>query len=78
MKLTINAEALERLIGGDSDIEIEIRQQIADQFCKRHLKSLINTETMKLSMFKAMRSTGICTIAPGGACILCPSSSATA
>lgn len=47
MKLTLNTESLERLIGGDTQIEFEIRQQIADEFAKRHLKSLINTEAMK-------------------------------
>lgn len=48
MKLVLSAEALERLIGNDTQIEIEIRQQIADQFAKRYLKSLIETEGMRV------------------------------
>lgn len=43
IKLQINSvEALERLIGGDSEVEIEIRGNIVQEFAKRHLKSIAN------------------------------------
>jgi len=45
-KLTIqinNLEALERLIGGDSQVEIDIRNSVAQKFAEKHLKALANT-----------------------------------
>ena len=44
MKLELNLPALERLIGGDTEIEIGIRQQIVEQFCKHHIKTLMHSE----------------------------------
>jgi hypothetical protein len=43
-KFTLNLTypALERLIGGNSEVEVQIRQQIADRFLKNHLKRFIN------------------------------------
>lgn len=38
----MNRPAIERLLGGDSELEVELRQQIADQFATKHLKSLLN------------------------------------
>jgi hypothetical protein len=41
VKIQINSlEALERLIGGDSELEIEIRSSIVQEFSKKHLKSI--------------------------------------
>ena len=40
MKLELNMPALERLIGGDSEIELELRKQIVQEFAKRHLISV--------------------------------------
>lgn len=42
MRLELNLPALERLIGGDTEIEIGIREQIANEFAQRHLKALMN------------------------------------
>lgn len=43
MKLQINSlEALERLIGGDTEVEIEIRNNIVQSFAKKHLKAIAN------------------------------------
>lgn len=36
-----NLEALERLIGGDSQVEMDIRQSVVEAFAKKHLKSLV-------------------------------------
>lgn len=44
-KLTIqinNLEALERLIGGDSEVEVEIRNSVVQKFAEKHLKPLAN------------------------------------
>lgn len=40
-KIQINSlEALERLIGGDSEFEIEIRNSVVQEFAKKHIKCL--------------------------------------
>ena len=44
-KLTIqinNLEALERLIGGDSEVEVDIRNSVVQKFAEKHLKPLAN------------------------------------
>ena len=47
IKIQINSvEALERLIGGDNQMEIEIRSSIVQEFTKRHLKDLANSELL--------------------------------
>lgn len=56
-KLTIqinNLEALERLIGGDSEVEIEIRNSVIQNFAEKHLKPLANSPaiTSTLSSIK--------------------------
>lgn len=44
-KIQINSlEALERLIGNDNELEIEIRNSIVAEFAKKHLKSLATTD----------------------------------
>lgn len=48
-KLTLqinNLEALERLIGGDSEVEIEIRNSVASRFAEKHLKPLLNSSNV--------------------------------
>ena len=41
MKIQINnLAALERLIGGDSELEIEIRNSVVQDFTKKHLKPI--------------------------------------
>ena len=45
MKLQINnKEALERLIGGDNETEMTIRNNIVQDFTRNHLKALVNNE----------------------------------
>jgi hypothetical protein len=47
MKVQINSlEALERLIGGDTEVEIEIRNNIVQEFTKKHLKAIANEAAM--------------------------------
>lgn len=46
-KLTLqinNLEALERLIGGDSEVEVEIRNSVVQKFADKHLKALANSD----------------------------------
>ena len=42
VRLSLSLPALERLIGGDNQIEVELRQQIAEKFAERHLKCMLN------------------------------------
>lgn len=45
IKIQINSlQALERLIGNDNELEIELRASIVQEFTKRHLKDLAKTE----------------------------------
>jgi len=47
IKLQIGSlEALERLIGGDSEVEVELRTAIVQDFAKRHLKGIITKEVL--------------------------------
>lgn len=41
MILQLNLPALERLLGGDSEIEVQLRHQIVQQFTKKHLLQVI-------------------------------------
>lgn len=47
MRIDLNLPALERLIGGDTEIEIGLRQQVVEEFARKHLKTVINDETWK-------------------------------
>lgn len=44
MKLQLDLETLEQMIGGDSPFHLEIREGIVQTFARRHLKALVNTE----------------------------------
>jgi len=45
LKIQINnLEALERLLGGDTEIEFDIRQNIVETFARKHIKTLVNDE----------------------------------
>lgn len=49
-KIQINSlEALERLIGGDSELEFEIRNNVAQDFAKKHLKAVALNEVVQLA-----------------------------
>lgn len=48
VKIQINSlEALERLIGGDSQLEFDIRASVVQKFTEKHLKSIAGMHTMK-------------------------------
>lgn len=45
IKIQINSlDALERLIGGDNELEIDIRQSVVESFTKKHLKAIAKTD----------------------------------
>jgi cobalamin biosynthesis protein CobD/CbiB len=43
MKLELTLPALERLIGGDTELEVALRRQIVEEFSRRHLKEVAST-----------------------------------
>lgn len=48
-KIQINSlAALERLIGGDSELEIEVRNSVVQNFTKKYLKDVANSEIVKV------------------------------
>lgn len=48
VKIQINSlEALERLIGSDTELEVELRTAIVQNFTNRHLKNIANEEIVK-------------------------------
>jgi hypothetical protein len=46
MKIQLDTKALERLIGGESEIEVELRNSVVQEFAKKHLKPLVNSSTL--------------------------------
>lgn len=47
-KIQINSlEALERLIGNDNELEIQVRNNIVQEFAKKHLKAIANETTFQ-------------------------------
>lgn len=53
--LQINSlDALERLIGGDTEVEVELRNNIAAKFCEKHLKQLANTNEVSHAIDTAL------------------------
>ena len=50
MRLELNLPALERLIGGDTELELHLRQQIVQEFAKRHLKAVAEKATYEAAV----------------------------
>lgn len=42
--IQLNRPALERLLGNDTSLEVQLRQQMVDEFTKKHLKGLLTSE----------------------------------
>jgi hypothetical protein len=61
VKIQINSlEAIERLIGGNSDIEVEIRNNVADGFEKKYLKGLAEASLKRIHpWFEELRATSL-------------------
>lgn len=47
LKLQIDLDTLEKMIGGDTPFHVEIKNGIIQTFARRHLKSLVNTQVMQ-------------------------------
>jgi hypothetical protein len=48
LHFTLNLPALERLLGGsDPRLQVELTQQVCEQFAKKHLKTILNDETWR-------------------------------
>ena len=47
MKLELTLPALERLIGGDTEVEVALRYNIVEEFVKKHLKTILNDAAFK-------------------------------
>jgi phage baseplate assembly protein W len=56
VKLELTRPALERLIGGDTELEVGLRKQIVHEFTRRHLAELCKEEAM-LSAVALVRQT---------------------
>jgi uncharacterized membrane protein YheB (UPF0754 family) len=44
--LSLNRPALERLLGGDGELEVTLRNQIVDEFIKQHLAEALNRKVL--------------------------------
>jgi hypothetical protein len=57
MKIQINnLEALERLIGGDTELEIEVRNSVVQDFAKKHLKCIAESPQIMVAVDAAKRA----------------------
>lgn len=54
VKIMLDLQALERVIGEDSDVQLEIRNGVVQTFCSKHLKGLV-TEDLKNSIIADLR-----------------------
>lgn len=61
MKIQINSlEALQRLIGGDKEMEITVKSSIINEFAKSYIKSVANSEivdTIKKAVLEEIKKT---------------------
>ena len=46
-KITLDGQALERLLGGDTEVEAELRNCVVQEFAKKHLKAIANSEVFQ-------------------------------
>lgn len=45
VRIYLNRPALDRLLGGDTELEVRLREQVVDEFARKRLKALVNDET---------------------------------
>ena len=53
--LSLNRPALERLIGNDTQLEVELRHQVVEEFAKRHLKEVVQSEIFERVLKAALQ-----------------------
>ena len=56
--LNLSLPALERLLGGNTELEISARQQIVESFCRRYLKTIANSEATRNTLEAIRRTIG--------------------
>ncbi len=54
VKILLDLQALERIIGEDSDVQLELRNGVVQTFCTKYLKGLV-TEDLKNSIVAEMQ-----------------------
>lgn len=47
VRVSLSLPALERLIGGDAELEVNLRHQIVENFSKAHLQDVVKSEAFK-------------------------------
>jgi hypothetical protein len=47
VKLSLDVPALERLLGGDTELELDLRKSVVIEFTRRHLKDLAESEAVR-------------------------------
>jgi len=53
--IRLDVPALERLIGGDSEVEVQLRQGVVEEFAKRHLVKILKDEAFATFLSKEAR-----------------------
>lgn len=56
IRVQLNLPALERLIGGDTEIEVELRRQVVANFAKHYLEGVLDAAALK-AVGEEVRST---------------------
>lgn len=55
-KLQLDAPALERLLGGNTKLELELRQTVVEEFARKHIKALVADQHFESSCQTAAES----------------------
>lgn len=55
MRLELTLPALERLIGGDTEMELNLRKQIVEEFSRRYLKDVAESAACSIAVEEAKR-----------------------
>lgn len=50
--LRLDVPALERLLGGDTEIEVQLRQGVVEEFARRHLGTIIKDKSFQMFLTK--------------------------
>ena len=56
VKLSLSLSALNRLLGGDSELEVVLRHQVVAEFAKRHLKEVAETASYENACKQIMQA----------------------
>lgn len=59
IQIRLDVPALERLIGGDSAVEIELRKGVVEEFARRHLTAVLKDDTFKAFLAEEAKVTSV-------------------